>query len=463
MTRWHLSGTPFQVQVVAGEMARGKKGFAYFLEQGLGKTGIILNEITDLYMQDEIVGAIGITFKTLLTNWKDEAAKMSFPGNVYVWPDIKKIDRTKPFIIMVNFEVIINPKNFDIIEKILKDDKIYLFIDESSAMKNPSSKRTKAALRFSFMSEYERVASGTPITQNAGDVWASLKFIHAIRLRFFPFRNRFCTMGGYMGKQITGNQNETELSMIMSENGMMSKKADWTDLPIKIFMPPLELELAPQQKPHYASMSKAFIAMVSGQVVEAGLVLTQMIKLQQITSGYIKDENKVTIPLFDDESKIPKIQELHRIVEGTEGKILIFAISKYSLDVLAKQLAKYNPIVIRGGMSNDERKAAIDAFNNDPRVRVGIIQTQSGGHGLTLLGGPGPDRCHTTIYYENDFSLDRRLQSEDRNHRHGQDFPVTYWDFAGSEIEKTAVLALQAKKTMKEIVDDLTKIKPSKN
>jgi SNF2 family DNA or RNA helicase len=70
---------------------------------------------------------------------------------------------------------------------------------------------------------------------------------------------------------------------------------------------------------------------------------------------------------------------------------------------------------------------------------------QSAKYGLTLLGGPGADRCATTIFYENDFSLDARIQAEARNHRIGQDQPVVYVDLLTSDIDRVVVRALTKK------------------
>jgi len=69
--------------------------------------------------------------------------------------------------------------------------------------------------------------------------------------------------------------------------------------------------------------------------------------------------------------------------------------------------------------------------------------------GITLTN------CHKVIYYSNDFSLENRLQSEDRVHRIGQEHPVTYIDIlCDRSIDPYILRSLQNKKSISEIATD---------
>jgi hypothetical protein len=74
-----------------------------------------------------------------------------------------------------------------------------------------------------------------------------------------------------------------------------------------------------------------------------------------------------------------------------------------------------------------------------------VVQSATGSEGLTLLGGPGDDRCASSIFYENSYALGTRIQAEGRNHRYGQDKPVTYFDLTCSPIDRAIIKALQKK------------------
>ena len=85
-----------------------------------------------------------------------------------------------------------------------------------------------------------------------------------------------------------------------------------------------------------------------------------------------------------------------------------------------------------------------------------IAQLTAGKYGHTLLGTKNMP-CHTTIFYENNYDLDARVQAEARNHRHGQNYPVTYVDLIGTQLDKKVVFALQKKQQMATAIVDAIK------
>ncbi len=82
-------------------------------------------------------------------------------------------------------------------------------------------------------------------------------------------------------------------------------------------------------------------------------------------------------------------------------------------------------------------------FNTDDDTQVAMCQSSSTKYGLTLLGTEARP-CYNTLYYENIYDLNVRIQTEDRNHRHGQKYPVGYMDLISSPVEKKIVDTLTA-------------------
>ena len=81
----------------------------------------------------------------------------------------------------------------------------------------------------------------------------------------------------------------------------------------------------------------------------------------------------------------------------------------------------------------------------DTRFFVG--NAHAGGIGLTLTA------ASTMIYYSNDFSLETRVQSEDRAHRIGQRQNVLYIDIeALNTIDKQVIDALRQKKNLADLI-----------
>ena len=90
---------------------------------------------------------------------------------------------------------------------------------------------------------------------------------------------------------------------------------------------------------------------------------------------------------------------------------------------------------------------------NEGTATVMIAQLTAGKYGHTLLGSK-ENPCHTTIFYENNYDLDARVQAEARNHRHGQNYPVTYVDIIGTSLDEKIIQALQKKQSMAEAIVD---------
>ena len=87
------------------------------------------------------------------------------------------------------------------------------------------------------------------------------------------------------------------------------------------------------------------------------------------------------------------------------------------------------------------------SFQNDDQCRFFVGHVQAGGKGLTLHAAT------TVVYFSNDFSLENRLQSEDRAHRIGQKHNVTYIDFvAPNTLDEKVVSTLRDKKSMADLI-----------
>lgn len=448
------------MQSKALSLATDQRGYAYFMEMGLGKTGVILNEITDLFIKDEINAAVVVAPNSILTNWKREAEKMGFKGEVRVWPNVGKSLGNDLTLYVMNYEATITKNGDGFLKRLFESRKVYFALDESSSIKNHSSKRSAQMLYYSRRAKYTRIATGTPITQSVADLWSQLTFIGVLNSRFYAFRNHFCEMGGFMGKQIVGVKNEEKLQGLLRKCAFTAKKKDWTDLPDQIFPSPRMSELVGAQKKAYQDMWEHFYVEISDEEgVEVNMAINQLQKLQQITSGFLyKDDHEAHL-FFDNPAKIPKMKAMMEAIDEIEGKFIVFAFHKPAIQMCLEVLEKYNPAHIVGGMKSADRDYNINKFNDDDSCGAMVSQIGSGGIGLTLLAKEH-NRCSNTLFYENDFSLEKRLQAEGRNHRHGQDRPVTYTDFVCSSVETRVIAALQAKQDLANMITDPVLWKP---
>ena len=187
-------------------------------------------------------------------------------------------------------------------------------------------------------------------------------------------------------------------------------------------------------------MKSAAIAMIEGKVMSSANVLTQMMRLHQITCGTFKADDGTV-------RQVPsnRLNELMNVVEETDGKVIIWATYREDIkkivEALKKAYGEASTVEYHGGVDTTLRQEAIALFQDKKGpTRYFVGNTQTGGYGITLTA------ANTMIYYSNSYDLEKRLQSEDRAHRIGQTGSVTYVDLiAESTIDERIVKALKKK------------------
>lgn len=208
--------------------------------------------------------------------------------------------------------------------------------------------------------------------------------------------------------------------------------------------------------------------------MSALLALTKLLRLQQIVGGFfVPDQDlpinsedcfdfdytpslKQAIPQPIDE-KNPRVESLIELLEETNGKAIIWARFRSEISEICRAITatfgQRSAVEYHGGVDNETRSDNIRRFQNDDACRFFVGHVQAGGKGITLTA------ANTVVYYSNDFSLENRLQSEDRCHRIGQKNSVTYIDIiASNTLDEKVVETLRGKKNMADLVtgDDIS-------
>ena len=445
-TDWLIKGEPYAVQRAALNAARDKTHFAYFMEMGLGKTATCIAEFVRLTTEGKTKKLLVVCPNSLKKNWANEIERF-ITANIRVTMSPLGPSSDEHHAWIINYESVIATLGAKLDEYI--DADTYVVLDESIQIKNPQAKRSKKLLIDIRDAGYVRLLSGAPIVNSPLDIYPQLRAVRApveeIGKNSFVFRNRFCVMGGYMGKKVIGVQPERQedLEEIISSVSFRAKKKDWTDLPEKSYTT-RSYEMTKDQKSMYSDMLEQFLVEFDDQTISVGQKINAAQKLQQISSGFILDEDRKAHEIMP-RSKNPKLNLLKEVMEEVSGKMLIFAHHRAAIDMLIEE---FGAAYIRGGMSDDEIEEQKRLFN-EGSVRWKVGQQTSAKYGHTLLG-TSELPCYTTFYFENTYALDPRIQSEDRNHRHGQKHPVLYIDAVGSLIEEEMINALQNKLDMAE-------------
>jgi SNF2 family DNA or RNA helicase len=199
------------------------------------------------------------------------------------------------------------------------------------------------------------------------------------------------------------------------------------------------IQLTDEQKKLYKQMKEQALAFLNGKMTTTVTVITQLMRLHQITCGHFKaDDGSVQ------EVSSNRLDELMDILEEMEGKAVIWAHYRHDIKNIVNALEKKYPgetVTYYGDTSTEDRQKAIKLIQDpESKVRFIVGTPQTGGYGITLTG------ASTMIYYSNGYDLEKRQQSEARIDRIGQEKPMTYIDIiAEGTIDERIVKALRTK------------------
>lgn len=445
-SKWLLNGEPKRAQVSAlsfCEKGDRQLNCGFLLEMGLGKTPLLLADFVRLHKAGVVEGLAIVAPFSLLGDWEDYTRQWVKDKhiNIAIWPNLPEKDNT-PWVWILSYEAVSvgHAKGRDMLRSIFTKYKVLFALDESIQIKNNTAVRTKAILEIRHGAVIKRILTGRAAVKGPQDLWSQLTFLDAPVGNFYQFRNTFCVMGGYENKKVVATKNGDKLQELINQHCIVMKKKDWTNLPEKLYQKRV-LKMTPKQEKAYKSMWADFVTFIQGEAVTADMVITQAIKLQQISSGFIIDEDK-NVRII--EKKPAKLMEIHEILEQIEGKLIVVVHFRFSVEMLKAQLREYGVCLLVGGMKTDEIREQKRLFNTSYKHRVCIAVASSQKYGHTLLGMDDM-RCSTMYFYENSLALDDRIQIEDRIHREGQTEDCVYIDPICSPKEKDVILCLQRK------------------
>lgn len=428
------------------------KGYAHFLQMRLGKTAVALNEFA-LFRRDwGYTKLVVIAPNKYKADWGSEADRfgLGVPGHVF---ESKKRAAVNDFVkenpeclISVNYEALVSEETAALLFRLI-DEKTLLVFDESILIKNRAAVTTKRAMKLAGKAGAVRILTGKPMVQGPQDFYSQLAMIGQMTgLNFYAFRNHFCIMGGYLGKQVVGVKNAHRLNEMVETRGFVAKRSDWMDTHA-VDYEIRKIEMTAEQRRAYKEFDEEFSLEVSGQMISAEQAVTKAMKLQQISSGFLLDEHRrphTLVPMVD----LPKFLDMVEQLENeVEGKAIILANFNHTIDELVRLLNKKRTAVIRGGMDAREAQAEKMRFNETKDCRFIVGQFKAIKYGHTLMGN-AEDPCLDTFYFENSYSLDDRAQTEERNQGAGQLGRTHIVDYVTNPVDKKIVKALQRKESI---------------
>ena len=418
-------------------------------DMGLGKTVQALSFLQHFRDVNGRLSALVVCPTTLMFNWENEIKKFT--------PDLTYHihhggDRTRNKEVLAGYNVIITTYGTlrSDIKLLLEMPFDYAVLDESQAIKNPSSKVTKAACLLN--AKHRLCMSGTPLQNNTFDIFAQMNFLNPGMLGSLEFfRQEFAVPIDKFGEQ---DRKEHLRKLLYPFILRRTKEQVAKDLPEKTETI-LFCEMEDEQRKVYEAYRNDYRDKILGTIETQGIQRSQLTILQ----GLMKLRQICDSPaILNETDKYPnhsiKLDELAREITENIGdhKALIFS---QFLGMLALIRERLRELEVKfeyfdGSTSATERERAIQSFQNDDSCRVFLISLKAGGVGLNLTAA---DYVYIVDPWWNPAV---EQQAIDRTHRIGQTKNIFAYRMICKDTIEDKILQLQEKKRIlaKDLIAD---------
>jgi SNF2 family DNA or RNA helicase len=261
--------------------------------------------------------------------------------------------------------------------------------------------------------------------------------------RWIDFEDRYIIRGGFQNYSIVGYRHLPELEKKISDNSFRITKAEAFELPEQVDVEvPVTLNM--KARAIYDKLRREAIAEVEGLqgrgIALSRIVLTNVIRLQQVASGFVKVEDGRILDF--DTAKADALADLLRDALVAAGRVVVFCRFRHDVDAaiaVSRRLVGDAVYRIDGTVDIKDREAQLAWFRTfEPSILVGQIQVASLAIDLTC--------AHVGVFFSRDYSLLNFDQARGRLHRHGQKSKVTcYHLIAENTIDEKILAALRKK------------------
>jgi len=463
---------PFEHQFEEWKISRDLNERGLFWEMGTGKSKVILDTAAWLWLNGQIDIVVILAKKGEYLNWYTDLIpdlmsqavdyEMAAWKSYLLTADKDKLralcqPKDKLRILVANVEGMIH-RGGQMVRAFIKTKrkKGLLVVDESTCVKNADGANSKAVYELQPHMLYRRIMTGTAVTESPMDLWGQNHVLGRGMIEGLTSKTVF--RSAFLEKETIWNgkravdvyrepKNLERLNRAIKTYASVKERKECVDLPDKLYRK-LQVDLTDQQQEYYNSMrDEALIQFGDGQILEATNALGVISRLDQIACGQLKREDGTYEYLASN-----RIEALMTQLEASRKKGIIWCNYHGLLEKIYDTIREaYGSEVVGhfyGGVKDKERQAAKQGLQ-DPgsKLRWVVANQKSMGFSHTLT------MAKENWYFSNGWSLELRLQSEDRTMRIGQSENVLYTDFYSRDTVNEKILeALRAKNNMKHAI-----------
>lgn len=441
---------PFQHQIQSVIFLLQNKRAYNFSDLGTGKTMSHLWCADFLQVNDKVKQVLIISpLSTMQSVWGSEIF-LNFPHRKYRIAHgdrasrIAAINSKADYIIINHDGIAIDEVEDAIIRKIRSGDIGLIIVDELTAFKKHTTKRSKA------MQRIERAAglkvglhgiTGAPTPNSPTEAFGQAKIVNPYVKGMPKYFKQFQQSVEYQAAPYMWFPlpNADEIVNKILQPAVRFKRDDCIDIPECQYIEKV-IEFTPEQKAIYKQMKDDLLVEYSQGEITAVNAAVKMSKLLQIAAGSVKDDNGNVMQI----DSSTRDEELWEIFEQTgKSKLVVFSAFRASISHLEEFFRKRGVKVasIHGSVGHDSRAQYIRDFQ-DGDLQVLVIQPQSSAHGITLTAS------NVIVWYSLVPSGEIHIQANGRITRAGQKRKQLIYYFIGCKAEQRILKLLQDKGDM---------------
>lgn len=420
------------------------KGFGLLFEMGCGKTLTAIAIAGAAYAAGKIERLLVVAPTSVVAVWPKELqeyAEFKYTCRTLLGDKTSRLKQLSdlekfPFkalkVAVINYE---STWRDGIFEALQEFDADMIIADESQRIKTHDAAQSKAMHQLGDQARYKLILSGTPVQNNAIDIYSQYRFLDptVFGKNFYQFRNRYAIMGGFNRRQIVGYKDMDDLIRREHSIAFRITKEEAIDLPEQTFEV-RHIQMDKKLADLYQRIKRdSYAEIETGGQITATTVLTKLLRLQQLAGGFLVTDDAAK-PQLVSTAKLEALSDIVQdyVVDGGK-KLVIFARFipevKAIIELAKKELPSgKKAVAIYGDIKKEDRGAIVKQFQTDPDTVVFVGQIDTAGTGVTLTAA---DTC---VYYSKNFNYAAYEQSLSRIHRIGQRNTCTYIDLV---MEKT--------------------------
>lgn len=316
-----------------------------------------------------------------------------------------------------------------------------IICDEGHRLANPSIQRYKAIQKISQGSKHRYALTATPLINRPPDLWGILNWVNPGTMGARQsFLDRYIVRNKWGGMLYSINLQE--LSQKIKRHLIRKTLEETTpDLP-PMTIEDIPFDLSEKERTLYDKLKKELLFQVEQYLIEK--IERPMVIQMTLTKMLILTELTCSLELLGEDKTSSKLEILKERLEDillNGEKVIVFSRFEKMTAILARELKQYNPLLITGKITGEDRNVAVQSFQKDAGCRL-LISTDAGGEGLNLDAGS------IIFHYDLPWSYGKYVQRNGRVKRLTQSKPMMVYNLVARksmDVYMSKVLHAKAK------------------